>query len=57
MKESEMKEIAKLIHRVVVKKEKPEIVKNDVKALKKNFTKIRYCLNEGEEAYKFHELV
>jgi glycine hydroxymethyltransferase len=57
MRESEMKEVAKLIHRVVVKKEKPEVVKHDVKALKKNFTKIRYCLSEGEEAYKFHELV
>jgi glycine hydroxymethyltransferase len=57
MRESEMKEVAQLIYRVVVKKENPEHVKNDVKALKKNFTKIRYCLNEGEEAYKFHDLV
>jgi len=57
MKESEMKEVAALIHRVVVKKEAPEAVKKDVMALKRNFTKVRYCLHEGEEAYAFHKLV
>jgi len=57
MKESEMKEVATLIHRVVVKKESPEVVKKDVMALKRNFTKVRYCLNEGEEAYAYHKLV
>ncbi|TFG56530.1 MAG: serine hydroxymethyltransferase [Methanomassiliicoccus sp.] len=57
MKESEMKEVAALIHRVVVKKESPEVVKKDVMALKRNFTKVRYCLNEGEEAYAYHKLV
>jgi glycine hydroxymethyltransferase len=57
MKESEMKEVAALIHRVVVKKESPEAVKKDVIALKRNFTKVRYCLHEGEEAYAYHKLV
>ena len=57
MKESEMKEVASLIHRVVAKKEAPLKVKEDVKLLKKDFTKIRFCFNEGEEAYRFHELV
>ncbi|NLX47382.1 MAG: serine hydroxymethyltransferase [Euryarchaeota archaeon] len=57
MKESEMKEVASLIHRVVVKKESPEVVKKDVIALKRNFTKVRYCLHEGEEAYAYHKLV
>jgi len=52
-----MKEVAALIHRVVVKKESPEVVKKDVMALKRNFTKVRYCLNEGEEAYAYHKLV
>lgn len=57
MKESEMKEVAALIHRVVVKKESPEVVKKDVIALKRNFTKVRYCLHEGEEGYAYHKLV
>jgi len=57
MKESEMKEVAKLVARVVKKKEDPKKVKADVKALKKNFTKIKYCFNEGEPAYKYHKLV
>jgi len=57
MMESEMKEVASLIHRVVVKKESPESVKKDVIALKRNFTKVRYCLHEGEEAYAYHKLV
>ncbi|HQQ25486.1 MAG TPA: serine hydroxymethyltransferase, partial [Methanomassiliicoccales archaeon] len=57
MKESEMKEVAALIHRVVVKKESPEAVKKDVIALKRNFTKVRYCLHEGEEGYAYHKLV
>jgi len=42
---------------VVKKKEDPKKVKADVKALKKNFTKIKYCFNEGEPAYKYHKLV
>lgn len=56
MEESEMEEVARLIYRVVMKKEDPEKVKKDVWELKKDFTKIRYCLNEGEEAYSFHDL-
>ena len=54
MKEGEMKEVARLIYRVVVKKEKPEEVKKDVRELKKDFTKVQYCLGEGAEAYKYH---
>ncbi len=57
MREGEMKEVASLIHRVVVKKEAPEAVKRDVIALKRSFTKVRYCLHEGEEAYAYHKLV
>ncbi|MCL2608198.1 MAG: serine hydroxymethyltransferase [Methanomassiliicoccaceae archaeon] len=56
MKESEMKEVAGLIYRVA-KKEDPQKVKEDVKALKKNFTKIQWCFNAGEEAYGYHKLV
>jgi glycine hydroxymethyltransferase len=57
MKESEMKEVAELVARVVKKKEDPKKVKEGVRALKKDFTSIKYCFNEGEPAYKYHKLV
>ena len=57
MKESEMKEVAELIARVVVKKEDPAKVKEDVKAFKKQFSTIQYCFNAGEPAYGYHKLV
>ncbi|OPY31074.1 MAG: Serine hydroxymethyltransferase [Methanomassiliicoccales archaeon PtaU1.Bin124] len=57
MRESEMKEVARLIHKVAVKKQKPEHVKAEVIALKKNFTTVKYCIGDGFEAYKFHELI
>jgi len=56
MKESEMKQVAELIFRVM-KKEDPQKVKKDVISLKKDFAKIQYCFNEGEPAYEYHKLV
>jgi glycine hydroxymethyltransferase len=57
MKEDDMKMVAELVARVVRKKEDPKKVKEDVKAFKKGFTTIKYCFNEGEEAYRYHKLV
>ncbi len=57
MKESEMKQVAEFIARVVVKKEDPAKVKEDVKAFKKQFATIQYCFNAGEPAYGYHKLV
>ncbi len=57
MKQGEMEEVARLIWRVVSKKEKPEEVKKDVIELKKEFTKVQYCIGEGTEAYDYHELL
>jgi len=57
MKESEMKQVAELIARVVKKKEDPAKVKEDVKELKKDFATIQYCFHAGEPAYRFHDLV
>ncbi len=57
MKESEMKEVAELIARVVKKKEDPAKVKEDVKALKRQFSNIQYCFNAGEPAYEYRKLV
>ena len=55
MRESEMKEVASLIWKVVSKKVKIERVKSEVKEFKRGFTKIRYCLAEGKEAYRYHD--
>ena len=57
MKESEMVEVADLIARVIVKKEDPKKVAQDVKALKSQFSTIQYCFNAGEPAYAYHKLV
>lgn len=57
MKESEMKQVAALIHRVAVKKESPAKVREDVKELKKHFDTVQYCYHAGQPAYRFHELV
>ena len=57
MRESEMREVASLIHRVAVKKEAPSKVKVDVKALKRNFDTVQFCYHAGKPAYEFHELV
>jgi len=57
MRESEMRELASIIHQVVVRKESPEKVKKDVWELKKDFTKVQYCLGAGKvEAYRYKEL-
>ena len=57
MKESEMKQVAEFIARVVVKKEDPAKVREDVKAFKKDFATIQYCFNAGEPAYAYHKIV
>jgi glycine hydroxymethyltransferase len=55
MRESEMKEVARLIWNVVAKKKKTERVRSEVRELKKGFTEIHYCLGEGREAYEYHD--
>jgi glycine hydroxymethyltransferase len=57
MKESEMKQVAELIARVVKKKEDPAKVKEDVRELKRLFSTVQYCFNAGEPAYAYHKLV
>ncbi len=57
MTESEMKQVASLIHRVAVKKEAPAKVKEDVKELKKHFATVQFCYHAGKPAYKYTELV
>lgn len=53
MRESEMKQIAEFIKRVVVKKENPEKVKKDVLAFRKEFQKVHFCFDEKKFDYEY----
>jgi len=55
MKEGEMRHVAELIKKVAMDESIDE-VREEVKALKREFNTIRYCFNEGE-AYKMWEIV
>ncbi|MDD1767082.1 MAG: serine hydroxymethyltransferase, partial [Methanomassiliicoccales archaeon] len=54
---SEMKEVARLISKIVTGEGKIERVRAEVKSFKKDFTKIHYCLGEGEKAYKYYDFL
>tara|TARA_B110000014_G_C20125070_1_gene598568 strand:- start:533 stop:1843 length:1311 start_codon:yes stop_codon:yes gene_type:complete len=53
MKESEMQEIANFIHRIIVKKENPDTVKQDIIEFRKQFTKVHYAFENLVDAYKY----
>lgn len=53
MKEAHMSEVAEFITRVVQREDPPEKVLPDVVKFKRDFTKVRYCFFEGEEAYDY----
>lgn len=55
MKESEMREIASLIGRVIIANADETKVKEDVIELRKGFQHVQYCF-DGKDAYKFPEL-
>ncbi len=55
MKESEMREIASLIGRVVIAKEDENKVKEEVIELRKDFQHVQYCF-DGKDMYKFPEI-
>nr|WP_231845131.1 serine hydroxymethyltransferase [Methanocella paludicola] len=52
MKEPEMKEVARVLKRVAIDKEKPEKVKKDVILLKSQYQTVQYCF-DGDGAYEF----
>ncbi|MFP4232761.1 MAG: serine hydroxymethyltransferase [Candidatus Aenigmatarchaeota archaeon] len=52
MKEGHMDEVAELIKRVVVDKEEPAKVRENVKKLRKDFQGIHYCFEEGAPAHE-----
>jgi len=53
MRESEMKEIAEFIKRVVIDKENLDKVKVDVADFRKDYQRVHYCFENTTEAYKF----
>ena len=55
MKESEMREIASLMGRVIIANADENKVKEDVIELRKGFQHVQYCF-DGKDAYKFPEL-
>ncbi len=53
MKESEMKEVATLMTRVVVKGEDPKRVAKDVEEFRKDFTRVHYAFESSRHAYDY----
>lgn len=48
-----MSEVARLIRRVVINKEDPKRVKQDVAELRKNFQDVHYCFESAKKAYEY----
>ncbi|MCK4366157.1 MAG: serine hydroxymethyltransferase [Thermoplasmatales archaeon] len=57
MKESEMEAVADFYQRALIKKEKPEKIKADVKEFRKDFQELHYCFKEGFRGYDYHKLI
>lgn len=57
MKEPQMREIATLYARALLRNEAPEKVRKDVQELRRRFTRVEYCFNEkGLGGYEFHSI-
>jgi glycine hydroxymethyltransferase len=53
MKKSHMNEVAEFIKRIVVDKEDPKKVKEDVIAFRKDFQNVHYCFETARNAYEY----
>jgi glycine hydroxymethyltransferase len=53
MTRNDMNEVANLIKRVVIGKEDPIKVKQEVAAFRKNFQKVHYCFEKAKDAYEY----
>jgi len=53
MKKSEMVEVAELIKRIVIDKEDPDRVRQDVRDFRKDFQKVHYCFPTAKTAYEY----
>ena len=56
MKESDMKEIAQLMHQVVVKGEDPARVGRTVNEFRRGFTRVQYAFESTRDAYEYIQL-
>ena len=56
MKESEMKEIASFIKKIVIDKKDPKKLAAKVKAFRKDYQKVRYCFDNKLGAYEYVKL-
>jgi len=57
MKENDMSEIADFVQRVVLDKESPEKVSEDVAEFKKDFQTVQYCFEKEASAYQHIRIV
>ncbi|MHA1213054.1 MAG: serine hydroxymethyltransferase [Candidatus Heimdallarchaeota archaeon] len=57
MKESEMKQIAKFIRRIVIDREDPKKVAKEVNDFRKDYQNLHYCFSSNEDAYKYIEII
>jgi glycine hydroxymethyltransferase len=53
LKESDMSDVAEFMRRVVIDKESPDQVKQDVAELRRDFQKVHYCFEDTVEAYEY----
>jgi glycine hydroxymethyltransferase len=53
MKQDEMKVIASLMARIIVKKDDPAKVKKEVEEMRKSYQKVHYAFEPGTPAYKY----
>jgi len=56
MKESEMKEIASFIKKVIIDKHEPKKIAAEIKSFRKNFQKVHYCFDKKLGAYDYVKL-
>ena len=56
MKESEMKEIASFIKKVIINKHEPKKIAAKIKSFRKNFQKVHYCFDNKLGAYDYVKL-
>ncbi|MFA5772350.1 MAG: serine hydroxymethyltransferase [Thermoplasmata archaeon] len=57
LKEKDMKDVAKLLKKVIIDQKDPNVVKKEVTEFRKGFKKIHYCFDKGVDPYKRFKLV
>ena len=56
MGESEMRELASFIRRVIIDKKRPEEVRADIELFRKAYQKVRFCFDDSLGAYEYVKL-